>query len=136
MRSLEISAAAASDITRHSRKHRVAMSRILVRLQEIQNDPRLLALLLQVGVGGDRWSDKFYVGEWVEQKREGRELRYLKFWEIENRGERFRVIYARCPRTDILHVLGVAPREFDYEPESEYTKRIISDYDKLGCGSP
>lgn len=134
MRTLEIMAAAKGDVHRYQRHHRRAMARILVRLQEISADPSLLSRLMTPGYGGDRWNDVFYVGDWAEQRRFGRDLRYLKVWEIENAGEKFRVVYARNPRTDIIHVLGIAPREFDYDPDHEFTKRVVADYDKLGCG--
>jgi hypothetical protein len=125
--------AAQSDVDRYKRNHRRAMARILTRLEEISVDPSLLSKLLTPGYGGDRWVDVFYVGDWAEQRRLGRDLRYLKVWEIENRGEKFRVIYAHNPRTDIVHILGIAPREFDYDPDHEFTKRVVADYDKLGC---
>jgi hypothetical protein len=125
--------AAKSDFDRYRRQHLRAMARILVRLQEISADPSLLSKLLAPGFGGDRWTDVFYVGDWVEQWQLGRKLRYLKVWEIENKGERFRAVYAHNPATDIVHVLGIAPRNFDYDPNHAFTKRVVADYDKLGC---
>lgn len=133
MRALELMPAARSDVDRYERHHRRAMARILVRLEEIAADQSLLSKLLTTGYGGDRWTDVFYVGEWVEQQRLGRDLRYLKVWEIENAGERFRVVYAHNPLTDIVHILAIAPREFDYDPNHEFTKRVVADYHKLGC---
>ena len=133
MRTLELMSAARSDIDRYRRDHRRAMARILVRLNEISADPSLLSKLLTPGYGGDRWSDVFYVGAWSEQRRLGRDLRYLKVWEIENAGEKFRVVYAHNPATDIVHVLGIAPREFNYDADHEFTKRVVADYNKLGC---
>lgn len=133
MRSLEIVPAAKGDIDRYRKQHRRAMACILVRLQEIGADPTLLAKLLTPGVGGDRWKDVFYVDKWVEQWQLGRKLRYLKVWEIENAGEKFRVVYAHNPMTDIVHVLGIAPRDFDYDSNHPFTKRVVADYNKLGC---
>lgn len=109
------------------------MSRIVLCLQEIRADPAVARHLLQAGFGGDRWKDKFYVDEWKSQSVLGRRLRYLKVWEIENLGQRFRVVYAHNASTDIIHILGIVPREFDYDPDHSFTKRIVADYDKLGC---
>jgi hypothetical protein len=125
--------AARGDIDRYRRDHRRAMARIVTRLHEIAANPELLERLLVPGTGGDRWTDVFYVDKWVEQWNTGRQLRYLKVWEIENSGDKFRVVYAHNPVTDIVHVLGVAPRDFNYDQEHPFTKRVVSDYDKLGC---
>lgn len=125
--------AARSDIDRYRRRHPRAMARIVTRLQEISASPALLSKLLTPGYGGDRWTDAFYVDQWAEQRRLGRNLRYLKVWEIENAGERFRVVYAHNPATDIVHILGIAPREFNYDADHDFTKRVVADYDKLGC---
>jgi hypothetical protein len=133
VRSLELMPAAIGDIDRYKRHHRRAMGRILARLEQIAADPSLLAKLLTAGYGGDRWTDVFYIGQWAAQRRLGRHLHYLKVWEIENAEERFRVVYAHNPATDIVHILGIAPREFDYDPDHEFTKRVVADYDKLGC---
>ena len=55
----------------------------------------------------------------------------LKVWDLEDKGLRYRVVYAFMPRRKDHYVLGVVPRDFNYEPNHELTRRILTAYENL-----
>ena len=100
-------------------------------LEQIAADQRLLDALTIRDFGAHRTA-AFHVDQWIEQQRRGRNLWRLKHWELEGRGKRYRVIYALDPRVSRYYVLGVFPREFNYESKDERTRRVIDAYESLG----
>jgi hypothetical protein len=68
----------------------------------------------------------------IEQQRLGRNLWRLKHWDLEGQGKRYRVVYALDPRVSRYYVLGVFPREFNYESKDARTRRVIAAYESLG----
>jgi hypothetical protein len=100
-------------------------------LQQIAADQRLLDALTIRGFGAHRTA-AFHVDQWIEQQRLGRNLWRLKHWDLEGQGKRYRVVYALDPRVSRYYVLGVFPREFNYESKDERTRRVIAAYEGLG----
>lgn len=107
-----------------------AAARIAVLLEELEGDEDLLDRLTQHGYG-DRGYDDFNVSKWFEHWNRGRDLWRLKIWDLEDKGLKYRIIYAFIPRTQHYHVLAIAPREFNYDTSHPISQRILRAYEEL-----
>lgn len=108
----------------------VAAARIAVLLEELEGDSDLLDRLTQHDFGAYHTED-FHVSKWQEQWRKGKDLWRLKVWDLEDKGLRYRVVYAFMPRQKDYYVLGIVQRDFNYEPNHELTRRILAAYENL-----
>lgn len=100
-------------------------------LEEIQNDQRILDSLTIKG-HVDCPTVNFDVEEILSQKKKKRNLWRIKIWEIENRDGKLRIIYAFHPKELRYYILGITPRDIDYDERSPRFAKIISSYEKLG----
>ncbi len=108
-----------------------AASRVLALLEQLEGDPDLLDRLTQHDYGAHHSAD-FHVSKWQEQWRKGRDLWRLKVWDLEDKGLRYRVVYAFIPRKQHYHVLAIVPRrDFDYEERDPISQRILRTYQEL-----
>jgi mRNA-degrading endonuclease RelE of RelBE toxin-antitoxin system len=103
---------------------------IIALLEQAKCDQELLDSLTIKDFGSDR-SEDIHVDKWVAQQQQGRNLWRLKIWDLEDRGIRYRIVYALDPRISRYHVLGVLKRDFDYDENDQRTKRILAAYDDL-----
>jgi len=116
-----------------------ARLRLLAFLEQLQADLTLLNALTIHDYGSDQDNAQFNVSKiqslWNAQGRTpGKDLWRLKLWDLEKQGLRYRVIYAYEIRRQRHHILGVINRkDFNYEPDHPFTKRILHQYDDL-CG--
>lgn len=108
----------------------VAAARVAVLLEELEGNPDLLDRLTQQDFGAYRLED-FHVSDWKAQQRKGRNLWRLKIWDLEDKGIRYRIVYAFMPRQQDYSVLGIVPREFNYDASHELTRRIVAAYENL-----
>ncbi len=99
-------------------------------LEELEGNPDLLDRLTQHDFGA-YGSGRFHVSKWFAQWNTGKNLWRLKVWDLEDQGLRYRVVYAFIPRQQDYSVLGIVPREFNYEPGHELTRRILAAYEDL-----
>jgi len=107
-----------------------AAARISVLLEELEGNQDLLDRLTQHDFGNFRSAD-FHVSKWLNQWNKGRDLWRLKVWDLEDKGLKYRVVYAYVPGKSQYHVLGIVSREFDYDPRHELSRRIIAAYENL-----
>lgn len=107
-----------------------AAARITALIEELEGNTDLLDRLTQHDFGAYRRED-FHVSKWIEQWRKGKDLWRLKIWDLENKGLRYRVVYAFMSRQQDYCVLGILPREFNYDPNHDLTRRIIAAYEDL-----
>jgi len=107
-----------------------AAARIGVLLQELEENQDLLDRLTQHDFGDYR-TGEFHVSKWLNQWNKGKNLWRLKIWDLEDKGLQYRVVYAFLPSRSQYHVLGIVPREFDYDPNHELSRRIIAAYENL-----
>jgi hypothetical protein len=105
-------------------------ARITVLLEELEGNQDLLDRLTQHDFGAYGSRD-FHVSKWIEQWRKGKDLWRLKVWELEKTGVRYRIVYAFVPGKGHYHVLGIVPREFNYEADHELSRRILTAYENL-----
>ncbi len=108
-----------------------AAGRILALLEQLEGDPDLLDRLTQHDYGAYGSAD-FHVSKWQKQWRKGRDLWRLKVWDLEEKGLRYRIVYAFVPGKLHYHVLAITPRrDFNYEERDPISQRIIRAYQEL-----
>lgn len=107
-----------------------AAARIAVLLEELEGNQDLLDRLTQHDFGSYHSAD-FHVSKWVEQWKKGKDIWRLKVWELEDKGLQYRVVYAFVPVKSHYHVLGIVPRDFNYDADHQLTKRILAAYENL-----
>lgn len=100
-------------------------------LQEIRGSQELLDALTVKDFGLNR-DQPFHVDKWVEQQNKGRNLWRIKSWDLENRGLRYRIVYALDPRCSRYYVLAVLPRDVDYDSSHPRVIELTAAYDRLG----
>jgi hypothetical protein len=52
-------------------------------------------------------------------------------WDLEDKGLRYRIVYAFEPKKHRYHILAIAPREFDYDESHPISRRILKTYQEL-----
>ena len=107
-----------------------AAARLAVLLQELQTNRQLLDWLTQHDFGCYGSAD-FHVSKWFEHWNKGKALWRLKVWDLENRGLKYRNVYAFVPMKQHYYVLAIAPRDFNYDANHWFTRRILSAYEDL-----
>lgn len=105
-------------------------ARITVLLEELKGNDDLLDRLTQHNFGLYSSAD-FHVSKWFEQWNKGNDLWRLKIWDLEDNDVKYRIVYAFIPTKKHYHVLGIVPREFNYEANHELTIRILNTYKNL-----
>lgn len=104
--------------------------RLAVLLQELSRDDALLDMLTAHDFGSDKRA-ALHVSRWQEHWRDGKDLWRLKFWELEDQGIPYRVIYAMKRGTGDHYVLAIVNRDFNYDRNHLITQRILRAYDDL-----
>jgi mRNA-degrading endonuclease RelE of RelBE toxin-antitoxin system len=104
--------------------------RLVALLEEIAANARLIDMLTVQGFGSDE-REPFEVSRWQKYWHEGKDIWRLKFWELEYQGLPYRVIYALKRGTGEHHVLAIASRDFNYDPDHPTTRRILQAYEGL-----
>lgn len=100
-------------------------------VEEFQDDPELGSTLVQHGYR-DITDPAYDVSRFVELWHEGLNLYRLKFWDEEGGSVPYRIIYAHHPQNDTIHILGIIPRNINYDTNHPKIRRICDDYGKLG----
>jgi hypothetical protein len=106
------------------------LAKILVVLQQIKSDARLVSNLTAHGYGENDPNSAFSVKRWEAAYR-GRPPRNLYRLKVRGGGA-YRVIYAYHPREDSYYALGIVHHDFNYDTNSADGRRIIAAYDQLG----
>jgi len=107
-----------------------AAARIVVLLEELEGNQDLLDRLTQQDFGAYHLAE-FHVTKWFEQWKKDKNLWRLKVWSLQDKALQYRVVYAFLPRKLHYHVLGIVPREFNYDASHEITRRILRAYEGL-----
>lgn len=107
-----------------------AAARIAALLAELKGDPDLLDRLTQ-NFYGTPGRSKFNVRKWEEHWNKGKDLWRLKIWDLEDKGLKYRIIYAFIPITKHHYILAIAPRDFDYETSHPISQRLLRAYEEL-----
>jgi hypothetical protein len=113
---------------------KLCAQRITVILQELKGSQKLLQELTT-----EKFSTPdFDIGKYLEFWNDGIDLWRIKINDANALREQwrralpYRVLYAYDSPCYTFRVLGVLPREFNYDPNHELTKRILRAYDDLG----
>ena len=107
-----------------------AAARIVALLEELDGNEDLLDRLTQHHYGIRGRAD-INVSKWLEHWNRGRDIWRLKIWDLEDKGLKYRIIYAFIPHTQCHHVLAIAPRAFNYETNHPISQRILRAYEDL-----
>ncbi len=113
-------------------KDAVAARKISAVLQEIEGDQSLLDSLTTHDYGRNHRAP-FNVSKWLEFWNKNQDIWRLKIWDLEDKGLRYRIVYAYVRGKKEYRVLAVAPRsEINYDdPNNTLSKRILAAYEEL-----
>jgi hypothetical protein len=103
---------------------------IYALLQEAKGNQRVLETFTSHDFGAYE-TDRYHVAAWAQQQRKGRNLWRLKIWQLEHHRVRYRIVYAFDPRKQRYFVLGILPRDFDYDETDARTRRVLEAYERL-----
>lgn len=121
---------AESDLEGLRKKEPQAAARFIVLFQELESDQDLLDRLTQHNYGSNESAD-IQISKWFEQWNKGRDIWRLKVWDLEKKGLYYRAIYAYKLGKREYHVLGIVPRDFNYEEQHPLSQRILRAYRAL-----
>lgn len=108
----------------------ISAARIETILQEIQHDQNMLDMLT-VHNFGIHHTQPLHVSKWLEFWNVGINLWRVKLWDLEDKGLRYRIVYAFMLGKQQYYVLGILPRDWNYDENHQLTKRIKRAYDSL-----
>ncbi len=98
-------------------------ARIKAFLEELDGNQDLLDRLTQQGFANVRFDVKKFEVLW----HKGHDIWRLRLWAV----QAHRIIYAYMPKSNHYLVLAIAPRDFNYDPAHEITKRLLDVYRQL-----
>ena len=107
-----------------------AAARVTLVLEQLAHDQMLLDRLTQHDFGGPG-GPGFHVSKWQEQWRQGKDLWRLKIWDLDDCLLPYRIVYAFTPGALRYNVLGIVPRNFNYDPNHPLSRRILAAYSVL-----
>ncbi len=100
---------------------------LVALIDQMRTDPALVAKLLDHGYGRDQ-SEDVSVMKWMDIERIERTIVWrIKFWDLEDKGLKYRIFYFYYFRDLSYNIMAVLPRdEIDYDdPNHPTRKRII-----------
>lgn len=101
-------------------------AKLAALLRQLQADAKLAEKLLDHGFGADGAED-VSVSKWLNEWKTGKNLWRLKFWDLENFGLRYRVIYVYLPKQARFVVMAIVARgSFDYDNENHPIRQRIA----------
>lgn len=112
---------------------KTAAARIVAFLQELKQSPSQLSELLTRGFK----NDTFNVDKFISLYDTGLNLWRVALYEFDFDTQKrwqmpYRILYGYDQPCYTFRVLGVLPRNFNYETDHDLTKRICRAYDNLG----
>jgi len=121
--SLTIHKDAAGDLAQLKRDVPGVHARLVALLTQIKSDEKLLAKLLDHGFGKAR-DEQISVSKWFTP---GKDLWRLRYWELEQFGWNYRIVYVYLPEQVRFVVMGIFPRDgFDYDdPSNPLHRRVL-----------
>ena len=110
----------------------VAGRRIAAVLQEIEGDQDLLDSLTKHDYGRNRKAP-FNVSKWLEFWNKNQDIWRLKIWDLENKGLKYRIVYAYLRGKQVYRILAITPRSnINYDDLNDpLSKRIDAAYHEL-----
>jgi hypothetical protein len=111
---LEVHDDATSDLRAIRTTDPKAFASLFALIQQLKADPDLSKKLLDHGYGSDR-GDAFSISKWLGIFQKLPAWR-LKFWELERKSLRYRILYVYVWRERKFYVMAIIKREeFDYD---------------------
>lgn len=104
---------------------------VFVLVEELQDCPEIAVNLTRHG--HHKIEDPaFEVSRFQELWHRGLNMYRLKFWDEDGGTVPYRIIYAHNPLDNCIHVLGIIPRNIEYDTRHPIVVRICADYQRLG----
>lgn len=104
-------------------------------IQQLMEDPCLVDDLLRNGYGGTPKNPArgavFNVRTWGDAQRQGLNLWAIRDFELSRKGLEFRIVYAVFPENELIYLLAIVEREWNYDLSHEVSRRILSTYRHL-----
>ncbi len=124
---------ARTDLAELRRRQPAAAAAIAALLEQAAADQDMLDSFTVHDFGAHGQAD-YHVARLAEQQGAGRDrnLWRIKIWGLEDQRLHYRIVYALDPRISRYTVLGIVPREFNYDESHPLTQRIVAAYDDLG----
>ncbi len=123
---------AKADLLAIYRVDTTAGARIAAVLQEIEGNQELLDSLTQHNYGRDHTA-LFNVSKWFELWKKQKDIWRIKIWDLEDKGLRYRIVYAYIRGKREYRVLAITPRnEINYDDlKNPLSQRIQRAYEEL-----
>jgi mRNA-degrading endonuclease RelE of RelBE toxin-antitoxin system len=111
------------------------VSQVLALIEQLQADPDLLDDLLRDGYGGTPWKPApkavFNVRAWGRAQDRGLNLWAVRDFELSRMGFEFRIVYAIFPESQLIYLLAIIERAWNYDVSSPISRRIFDSYRAL-----
>ena len=108
-----------------------AHAQLVALLRQLKADEKLAEKLLDHGFGA-KGAEDFSVSKWLNVWKTGKDLWRLKFWDLEDLGLRYRVIYVYLPKQARFVVMAIVARgDLDYDDENHpIRQRIVASLER------
>ena len=104
-------------------------------IEQLMADPELLDDLLRDGYGGSPWKPApgaiFNVRAWGEAQRKNLNLWAIRDFELSHKGFEFRIVYAIFPKNELIYILAVIERAWNYDLSSPVSRRVVATYEAI-----
>ncbi len=104
-------------------------------IQQLMEDPDLADDLLRNGYGGTPKNPArgaiFNVRTWGDAQRQGLNLWAIRDFELSRSGFEFRIVYAVFPKDELIYLLAIVEREWNYDLSHPTSRRIFNTYRDL-----
>jgi mRNA-degrading endonuclease RelE of RelBE toxin-antitoxin system len=104
-------------------------------IEQLIADPELLDDLLRDGYGGSPWKPApgalFNVRAWGQAQKKNLNLWAIRDFELSRKGFEFRVVYAIFPENELIYILAVIERAWNYDLASPISRRVIAAYEAI-----
>lgn len=104
-------------------------------IEQLMSDPELLDDLLRDGYGGSPWHPApgaiFNVRAWGAAQRINLNLWAIRDFELSRKGFEFRVVYAVFPKNELIYILAVIERAWNYDLASPISRRVVAAYQAI-----
>ena len=126
---IDVHDSAVADLERISKTHPDVVAAVLATLELLEADPRVLDKLTNRG-NNQVGSARFNVVPWIEARAKKGDLWRMRI--LDSPATVYRLVYGYYWPNKQLCVLGVFSKdEFDYDPQSDFGKRLLSDWRSL-----
>lgn len=123
------------DLERLDLVNPIIVDQATAMIQQLMDDPSLVDDLLRNGYGGEPWKPMrgavFNVRTWGDAQKKGLNLWALRDFEMSRQGFEFRIVYAVFPHCDLIYILAIVERAWNYDLSHPVSRRVVDTYQSL-----